>query len=159
MSLMQVLIFGHIQLFSIAFCFAYITVLVSLPVNNGRIINMLIAFAMGAFVDAFNYTMGISAFCAVTYIFFRQNLYGLVQFQSKEEQEKTMYTLRGVGTWNFTMYVLVSSLFFTTMFYFIMSPGWIFFWKNLLRIACSTVLSTVVIVCINFLFFRKDQTL
>ncbi len=159
LSWAQVLVFGQIHPFSFAFCFAYITVILSLPATNGMIVNLLISVLMGAFVDAFNYTMGINAFCGMTLMFFRFNIFGLVKHQTKEEQQTTFYTLKGLGTWNFTVYTLLASLFYTTIFYLLMAPGVDFILKNLIRIVFSTLLTTVVIICINFLFFRREQSI
>ena len=159
MSLVQVLILGQIHPFNFAFCFAYITVLLSLPANNGMILNLLIAFAMGAFVDAFNYTMGVNAFASITLMYFRLNIFGMIKHQTKEEQNTTSYTLKSVGSWNFTLYVLLSTLLYTTVFYLLMAPGVSFLLKNVLRIIFSTILTTIIIICINFLFFRKEQSI
>jgi hypothetical protein len=157
--LAQILLFGHINLFQYAFCFVYITFILSAPVTNGPVVNMLIACAMGAIVDAFNYTMGINAFCALSLAFFRFNIFGLVLRQSKDEQEQTSYTLKGVGNLNFTFYVFLSCLLYTSLYYFLMSFGWAYFWKNILRILSSTILSTLLILGLNLLFFRKEQQL
>lgn len=155
----QVLLFGNINLFQYAFCFIYITFILSAPVSNGVILNMLIAFAMGVVVDLFNNTIGINAFCGLSLSYFRFNLFGLVLRQSKDEIEETNYTLKGVGTLNFTLYVLIGCLFYIGFYYFLRSTGWAFFWKNVLRILFSTILSTLVILGINILFFRKEQKL
>jgi hypothetical protein len=159
MGFVQVIIFGQIHPFNFAFCFAYITVLISLPASNGMIVNLLIAVVMGAFVDAYNYTMGINAFAALTLMYFRLNIFGFIKHQTKEEQLTTSYTLKGIGTWNFTLFVIFSTLFYTTIFYFLMAPGVNFLLKNILRIIFSTILTSIVIVCINFLFFRKEHSI
>jgi hypothetical protein len=155
----QVLLFGHITILNIAFCFAYITVILSAPVKNSMIGNLILAFIMGIVVDSFNHTLGINAFAALTLAYFRLNLFGFITYQSPDEQLETDYTMKGLGTYSFIFYVILGSLLYTSVYYFLASWGWMYFWQNCIKIVSSTLLTTIVILCVNILFFRKEQSL
>jgi hypothetical protein len=159
MVMAQVLIFGQVNLFNYAFCIVYITVILSASESNGTIANMLIAFVMGMIIDSFNYTLGVNALAAVSLAYFRLNIYSFITFQTRDEQLETNYTIGGVGMFNFSLYVLLGAVFYTSIYYFTVSWGWVYFWKNITRILFSSLLSTLVIIGINILFFRREKML
>lgn len=154
----QVFVFGWLNIYNYAFCFAFITYIITISPKNGLPLNLFIAFALGLVIDYFNYSLGVNAFCCLTLAYLRNPIFGLLKGLNAEEQLNTEYTLTGLGTPYFMLLVFVCSTLYAILYFFLSTPEWIFFQKNILRALASALLTTAIILSINILFFKRSQS-
>lgn len=155
----QITIFGWLNIYNYAFCFAFITYIISNSPKNGLIFNLFIAFVLGLIIDKFNYSLGINAFCCVVLAYIRNSLYGLLKGQNREEQQNNTYTISGLGIPYFSLLVVASCFIYSMLYFFLSAPEWLFFGKNVLRALGSTLLSSTIIISINVLFLKGNRAI
>lgn len=146
---LQILLARNIVLFDYAFCFVYIACILLLPNEISLTWLLLIAFATGVIVDTFYNTLGMHAAATVLMAYCRPVVVRS-QIDVPGLESRVSFSLQELGTGAFFRYVLVLALIHHTALFFIEASSLSLVIPTLIRIAVSTVLTTVSIVLIQF---------
>ena len=146
--LLQVLLLNNISLFGLATPFLYIYLILILDKNINRISLMLIAFALGLTIDIFSNTPGVNAAASVFLAFIRPSL--LQMFSPRDEFENFEPGIHTLGIGTFVRYVSIAILLHHTAVFLLE----VFSFANIgyvaLRILCSTLLTVMMVITIDF---------
>jgi len=154
--LAQVFFFGKFHLWEYAYCFIFVTLLISLPASNGKITNLIICFLIGLFIDAFNDTPGINAFCSISIYFIRDSIYQAISGKNDEEIRSTSFSISGLGILNFGTLLIISVFLYSLLFTLINTPGWHKLGYNILQTLASTIFTVGITLSLNIIFFSKN---
>ena len=153
LALVQVLLLNNIYLFGLATPFLYIYLILVLDKNIDRTVLMLVAFALGLLVDVFCNTPGVNAAASVLLAFVRPQL--LRMFAPREEFENFEPGIHTLGIWAFMRYVLVALLLHHATVYFLEAFSFAHIGYLLARILCSTMLTMMLVMSIEFIRHRQ----
>lgn len=153
LALVQALLLNNISLFGLATPFIYVYFLLTLDKDTDHIALMVMAFALGLVIDIFSNTPGVNAGASVFVAFLRPSLLRL--FSPRDEYdnfEPGIYTL-AVGP--FIRYAFVMVLLHHTALFFLEAFSLAHIEFLLLRIFCSTLLTIVLIMAIEFVRHKR----
>jgi len=146
---LQILLVRNLVLFDYAFCFIYIACILLLPNELGLTWLLLIAFATGIIVDTFYNTLGMHAAASVLMAYCRP-LIVRSQIDVPGLETRIEFSLRELGVGAFFRYVLILALIHHTALFFIEASSLTLLIPTLIRVAASTLFTTVSIVLIQF---------
>jgi hypothetical protein len=153
----QVMFLQNVVLFDRSFCFLYIAFLLLLPVDIGILGLLAIGFITGFTVDVFYDTLGIHAAASVLIMFVRNYWLNLITPQGG--YDSGAIPSLGLNGWQwFLGYTLPLVLVHHLVLFYIESAGFGLFWFTLSKVILSTLFSTVVIMIVQFIFYRKKRT-
>jgi hypothetical protein len=154
LALAQIYIFDKIQVSGYINPQVYVLFILMLPFEISGFWLLTFAFTMGLTIDFFQHTPGMHAAASVMLAFFRPGVIRLVG--KKDDLESWQYpNVRDAGSLWFLTYVLIL-VFLHHLFLFYME---IFrfseFIQTLLKVLINTVLTTIIIMLIQFLFYSR----
>lgn len=150
----QVLLFKNLVLFDSAFCFAYLMIFLLLPIDTGSMVQLLFAFVIGLVVDVFYNTLGIHAAACVGFVFMKVYWQEVVT-PSGSYDTGAKINVRYQGLTVFLMYSYPLVLVHSFLVFFIEAAGFSMFWRTLGIAFYSSLFTMMVIVIIQYLFYRK----
>lgn len=154
--LVQALVFNHVCLFGYAIPFVFVYILVKLPANMSKEWLFTIGFLTGLIIDIFSDTLGMNALACTLTMALRRPILRL--YVSRDEELSDAYPgIRSLGTFTFIKYALTVSLVYCTLIIFIESFSVFDITRILLRVAASTVLTTIIIVGTDSLTINKSE--
>ena len=154
--ILQITIFLHTSIFSVAYCYIYVALIIFLPLSINRSWLMTLAFIVGFIIDLFYNTLGINAFACVTLAFFRNKIFYLF-LGSSDYDENSPISISNLGISIFVPYttILLFIHHFQIFLLINLDNG------NYLYVLYSSVLSTFltlfVIVISEYLFFKSKR--
>lgn len=146
---LQILLVRNLVLFDYAFCFVYIACILLLPNETSLTWLLLIAFVTGIIVDTFYNTLGMHAASTVLMAYFRP-LVVRTQIDVPGMESRIEFTLKELGVGVFFRYVLIMALIHHSALFFIEASSISLLIPTLIRVAASTLFTTVSIVLIQF---------
>lgn len=146
---LQVLLARNIVLFDYAFCFVYIACVLLLPNETSLTWLLLIAFATGILIDTFYNTLGMHAAATVLMAYCRQFIVR-AQIDVPGVESRIEFSLKELGLGTFFRYVFVLALIHHAALFSIEASSLTLVVPTLIRVAASTLLTTVSIVLIQF---------
>ncbi len=149
---LQLLLARNLVLFDYAFCFVYVACILLLPHETSLTWLLILAFATGIVVDTFYNTLGMHAAATVLMAYCRP-LIVRAQIDVPGMESRIEFSLRELGVGAFFRYVFVLVLIHHTALFFIEASSFALLLPTLIRVAASTLLTTVSIVLIQ-LFTR-----
>lgn len=152
--LIQVILLNNIQLGGYINPYLYVLFILWLPFETPKALSLFLAFLLGLGVDMFSDTMGLHASASVFMAFMRPYILKLVAPRDGYEAE-TQPTIKSMG---FRWFIIYSSLliFLHHSFLFFMEVfkfSEAFF--TILRILLSTVLTLILAVLTQYLFYKS----
>ncbi len=154
----QILFLKNLALFGVAFCFLYLMGVLLLPVSIKPIPLMLIAFVMGLSVDIFYDTLGIHTAAIVALAFFRASWLKFVS-PTGGYDEGDIPSLRNQSTSWFFSYAFPLIFVFSLVFFAIDFWG-TGNWLNVLNKSFfSSILTLVLIIIVQLLFFPRRRVI
>ena len=153
LALVQVLLFNNICLFGWATPFIYIYLLLIWDKDTDHIALMVTAFALGLGIDIFSNTPGVNAGASVFIAFLRPNLLRL--FSPRDEFENFEPGIYTLGIWSFVRYSFVTVLLHHTALFLLETFTFAHIEYLLLRILCSTLLTVVMVMAIEFVRHKR----
>jgi hypothetical protein len=147
--ILQILLVRNLVLFDYAFCFIYIACTLLLPNEISLTWLLFIAFATGLIVDMFYNTLGMHAAASVLMAYCRP-LVVRSQIDVPGLETRIEFSLRALGVGAFFRYVLILTLIHHTALFFIEASSLTLIIPTLIRVAASTLFTTVSIVLIQF---------
>ncbi|GAB3738725.1 hypothetical protein [Spirosoma lituiforme] len=147
--ILQILLVRNLVLFDYAFCFIYIACILLLPNETSLTWLLLIAFVTGIVVDTFYDTLGMHAAASVLMAYCRP-LIIRAQIDVPGLETRIEFSLKQLGVWPFFRYVLILALIHHSALFFIEASSLSLLIPTLIRVAASTLFTTVSIVLIQF---------
>lgn len=150
--LIQVLVLNNVVLHGYITPYIYPLFIMLLPINNPRWLTLLLAFAMGLAIDTFSNTGGIHGLALVFLAFVRPAILRvLTPKEGYDEEEKPTAGNLGFG-W-FFFYALISVFVHHLLFFIVEVMSMSHFRYLGLKILFSTLVSLVIIIAIQLLFY------
>lgn len=153
----QVVLFGKLTIYDKAFSFVFIFLVIIAPQKNGTIANLILAFLTGLFVDIFNGTLGINALCCVLISYFRNNIYQAITNKNNDEIFNSDFSFKTLGLANFALFITPCVFIYTTAYFLLDAPQWVFFGRNLMMSFLSSLYTIMMILALNLLFLSKRR--
>lgn len=143
--LAQVVIFNRVCLFNVALPFLFIYFIIRLPLTLSANWSMTLGFILGTVIDIFSDTPGMNALACTILGAARRPMLQLY-ISRNEDIPQAEPSLRSLGIGTYMKYVLTVTLIYCFLIFSIeaftfFNPG-----KLLLRILCSTILTSVLIL-------------
>jgi hypothetical protein len=147
--ILQIVVIRNFVFFDVAFCFVYIACILLLPDEIDPIWVILISFLIGLLVDIFYNTAGIHASASVLIGYLRGYIIKFL-FPTKGVENEVVITLKDMGAERFVRYVAVLTLIHHSMLFFVEAGGFQFFLITILKIICSVVFTTFMIIILQY---------
>jgi rod shape-determining protein MreD len=152
----QVFLFNNVQLSGYINPYIYILFILLLPFEITGWMLLILSFFTGLTIDFFEHTPGIHAAATVFLGWARPGIIQLVG--KKEDLEPGQYpNIKDFGTlWFFTYCIIMVFIHHLVLFYievFRLSE----FFFTLMKVVINTVMSTVLIMILQFLFYSKTK--
>lgn len=153
---LQVLVFNRIYLFHTALPLAFIYFIMRLPVTMGAIGVMSLSFITGLTIDVFSDTMGMNALACTILAVLRLPVLRLY-FPREEDLTDPEPSMKSLGVGVYMKYVITISLIYCILFFTIEAFSFFNIWHLIFRIIGSTLLTFIVIMCIDSLSNRRSE--
>lgn len=152
----QVLVFNHLCLFDVAIPLAFIYFVMRLPVTLSAIGVLTLSFLTGLTVDIFSDTAGMNALACTILGGIRKPVLKLY-FPREEDLTIPEPSMRSLGVGTFMKYNISISLIYCMMFFSIEAFTFFNPAKLIMRIVASTLLTFIIIMCIDNLMDRRSE--
>ena len=156
--LLQALLLQNVVLFDKAFCFLYVITLLFIPLEASAILLMGAGFVLGFTLDLFYNTLGIHASACVFMMYLRPYWVSMIT-PSGGYDPANMPTLKNMGLQWFTTYAMPLILLHHLMLFFAAAGGFTLFWFTLVKVILSTILTFLVVVLVQYLFYKRKRGL
>lgn len=154
--LLQVLIVKNVVLFHTAFCFVYIAYLLLLPIEVNPLVLMGIGFLMGFTIDIFYDSLGMHAFASVFVMYARSYWLNLITPQGGYDSNAVPAISMSGVQW-FLIYLMPLVFLHHILLFFLEMGSFDLFWFTLWKAISSTLLTTLLIVILQFLFGERKR--
>lgn len=156
---LQVLIFNHIHLFGFLNPSVYLLALFLLPLDLPKSAQYAIAFATGFVVDIFQFTYGIHASACMIFILLRPYLLYALNVNKKKNDTEVPVPGKKDFRW-MLFYTLLMTLSHQLVITMLEVFSFRQFHHTLLVIFANTLFTTLLILCIEYIFIPiKKQNL
>lgn len=152
----QVVVFNHVCLFGVAVPFAFLYVLLRLPVSLSQNWSLTIGFFLGIIIDIFSDTQGMNALACTIAIAVRRPVLRLY-FPREDELSDPCPSISSLGLPTYTKYALTMSAIYCTLIFIIEAFTFFNILALLLRITTSTLVTTLLLVGIDSLTLRRNE--
>jgi len=149
---LQVLLFNHLSLFG-GIVMVYVVVLLKMPVEVNRVLQIFLGFLVGLIIDIFSNTPGMHALATTTVMFVREPILHL--FNNDPEFKKGTVCFSRVGISSFIRFALNVIALHCFLLYFIESFSLFNFGILLTRILVSTLLTYILSIAFEFTTLKK----
>ena len=153
LALIQVLIFNKICLFGLGTPFVYVYFILAMDRDINHNVLMVMAFMLGLVVDVFYNTPGVNASASVLVAFLRPNLLRL--FTPRDEFDSFEPGIHVMGIWPYVRYAFIVVLLHHAALFFLEAFSFARIGFLLLRILCSTLLTVLLLVSIEFIRHKR----
>ena len=154
LALAQVYIFSNIQVSGYINPQVYVLFILMLPFEIAGFWLLTLAFMMGLTVDFFMHTPGMHAAASVVLAFLRPGVIRLVG--KKDELEPWQYpNIRDSGTLWFLAYTLILVFLHHIFIFYLEVFRFSEFLQTFLKVLINTVLTSLIIMLIQFLFYSR----
>lgn len=154
MVLLQVVVFNHIHLFGIAVPLVFIYVIIKLPLSLSTVWTLTVAFLLGLTVDIFSNTPGMNALACTVLAFIRRPVLSLY-LPHGSDYVADEPSMRSFGPGLFMRYALSLVLLYSILSFVIEAFTLFDITYMVLRILSSTLLTFVLVLCIDSLSPRS----
>jgi hypothetical protein len=150
----QIYIFDKIQVSGFINPQVYVLFILMLPFEISGFWLLTFAFAMGLTIDFFQHTPGMHASASVILAFLRPGVIRLVG--KKDDLESYQYpNVRDAGSLWFLTYTIILVFLHHLFLFYIEVFRFSEFIQTLLKVLINTVLTTLIIMLIQFLFYSR----
>ena len=152
-TIVQIVVFQNFNLSEWGFAFAYVGFVLFLPIDIPIILLLFLAFSQGIILDIFYNTLGLHALVTVLIAYLRSFFIRLLAPKMMDDLTN-VNSIGQFGIQRVVFYTLILVFIHHVFLFFIMSGGEGFFFTTILKIALSTIVSTMVIIFIRKIFFN-----
>ncbi|MBD5307752.1 MAG: rod shape-determining protein MreD [Bacteroides sp.] len=156
--LAQVIVFNHVSLFGVAVPFVFIYVICSLPLTLNQNWALTAGFLLGLSVDIFSDTQGLNALGSTIIAGARHGIIKLY-FPREEDMTDTRPSIQTLGIGVYVRYALTLSLLYCSVV--LIADCFTFFnpVRLLIGIASSTLLTTSLLIALDYLISKSEKRL
>lgn len=145
--LLQVLLFNHLQIAGWGFPMVYVLILMNLPANTPRWVEMLIGAVLGLIFDVLNTSLGVNMAACVAFTFIRPII--LAHLVQDLERVKGEVYIRSIGTIEY-----IRTLVFLTVLHHLMVfslEAWSLhnWWMVIIQTLLSSLMTLTIIIGYN----------
>jgi len=152
--LIQILLLKDLVLFHQAFCFAYVLTLLLVPIETSSSVQIVIGFGLGLVMDLFYFTYGVHA-AACTLLMFLRPFWVSTMTPSGGYDIGVRVNVKNQGLQWFVSYAFPLLLIHSLVLFFVEAASLAFFWDTLIKSFFSALFSLVLILIIQYLFYKK----
>ncbi|MFV0468974.1 MAG: rod shape-determining protein MreD [Dysgonomonas sp.] len=152
--LLQVLILDHISFLGYATPFLYIYFVFKLPIGLNRYFITFLGFLLGFTIDLFCNTPGMNAAATTFIAFFIKPIQGL--FFQRNDYETYIPSISVLGG-AFLRYAVLCIFIHLVLLLTIESFSYFNFYNLILKILCSTIVTSLLVFAIEGLSFNKKK--
>lgn len=152
--LIQVTVFNNICLFGVAVPMVFIYVILRLPLTLSSGWVLTVSFLLGLTVDVFSDTQGMNSLACTILAVLRRPVLGLY-FPREDELANPEPSMVSLGVPVYVKYALTMTLIYCTLIFLIEAFTFFNLLRLALRIVCSTILSTLLILAVDGLSTRR----
>lgn len=156
--LLQAVVFNQIHLFGVAMPLVFIYIIFRLPITLSTAWVLTCSFLLGLVVDIFSNTPGMNALACTLLAFMRRPVLSLY-LPHGSEYVADVPSIKGFGIGLYVRYSITLTFLYSLMLFVIESFSLIDLPYLLLRVVCSTVLTFVLIICIDSLSQGREKRL
>ena len=154
--LVQVIVLTRICLFGVAVPFAFIYIILRLPVSISKEWLFTIAFLLGFTVDLFSDTGGIASLSCLIMAALRRPILHLY-FPREDELTDPFPSIASLGLLTYFKYALTMSLLYCILAFTLESLSLFHFWHLVGCVVASTVLTTALLIGIDSLTLPRRE--
>lgn len=151
--LLQIMVLDHIQINSYTYINIYILIIYILPYRLRNATLLFFSFFLGLFIDIANDTGGIHAVATTLLAYMRPKLLMLTSNREQIDDIQGKQKISQFG-W-FFKYVLINTFIFNIILILCETFSFSNFLITLVRIICSTIISTCLILLYYFIALKK----
>ena len=152
--LAQVLLFKNLVLYDQAFCFAYVLLFLVLPLDMSKILQLALGMIIGLTIDMFYNTLGVHA-AACVFLAYTRIYWARIMTPSGGYDAIAKINVQTQGFERFITYSFPLIFVHSVLLFFIEAAGFTLFWQTLSKAFYSSVFTMVVILIIQYLFYKK----
>ena len=156
--LLQAVVFNQINLFGIAVPLVFIYIIFRMPLSLSTAWLLTASFFLGLTVDIFSNTPGMNALACTILAFMRRFVLSLYLPHGSDYVAETP-SIRGFGMWLYVRYSLTLTFLYCVLLFAIESLSLFDFPYMLMRIVGSTLLTFLLILCIDSLSQGREKRL
>ena len=150
----QVTLFKNLALFDRAFCFVYLGFLLFLPFDTDNLALLVMGFVTGIIVDVFYDSLGVHAAASVFVAFLRPGWVTLITPQGGYDEGASPSISRNGLFW-YLRYVIPLILVHQLAIFYLEAGGFSLFFFTLVKALSSSLLTFVVLLLVQLLFYRR----
>ena len=156
--LAQAVVFNRICLWGVAVPFVFLYPLLKLPVTISREWAITIGFVVGLIIDIFSDTPGLNALSCTLMMALRRPVIHLY-VQRDEDLPNPYPSIKSLGSDTYTKYALTMSLVYCILVFTLANLSFERLGHTILTILTSTILTTIILICIDSLTRRREKGL
>lgn len=156
--LVQALLLNDLVLFGRAFAFVYISFVLMVPLESGRVSLLLMAFGMGFLIDVFSDTLGVHSAATVLIAFLRPHWLNLITPRGGYENV-SVPTIQIMGFQWFLAYTLPIIFIHHLALFFIEAGSFSTFFFIFKRILMSSLFNLILIIVFQYFFYRNVRSI
>ncbi len=154
--LVQALLIKNLVLFNVAFCFIYVAFILLIPLETGKIALLIIGFFAGLSIDIFYDSLGVNTAACVLLAYLRPIwLNVIVPRGGYEDVDKPLLKQLGLPWFLTFAFPLIFAHHF--VLFYTEAGGFHMFFFTLVKVVSSTILTSLVIVVTQYLFYRRTD--
>lgn len=154
--LAQAVVFNHICLFGVAVPLVFVYFIIKLPVNIGPNLALTLGFLLGLTVDIFSDTQGMNALACTILSALRRPVIHLY-LPREDDMTDPVPSAKSMGSGAYAKYSFSMALLYSTLFFLVESMTFFNFWRLLLEISASAILTFLIIAAIDSLTSRRRE--
>ena len=129
----------------------------TLPFNTKRWLTLILALILGLTIDSFQNSMGLHAFSCILIAYFRSSIINFLLPELKNKNNKSInFSINEFGIQRFIIYSSIMVIIHHFSLFFIESFNLEIF-NNIIRASISSIFSIVIIILLQFLFFKTGK--
>ncbi|MCC5927698.1 MAG: Rod shape-determining protein MreD [Cyclobacteriaceae bacterium] len=156
--LAQALVFNDLVLFGRAFALVYISFVLMVPLESGRVSLLLMSFVMGFLIDVFSDTLGVHSAATVLIAFLRPHWLNLITPRGGYENV-SIPTIQIMGFQWFIVYTIPIIFVHHFALFFIEAGSFNSFFFIFKRILLSSLFNLFLIIVFQYFFYRNVKSI
>ena len=152
----QAVVFNQICLFGVAVPLVFIFFILRLPVNTGPNTLLTLGFILGLTVDVFSDTPGMNALCCTVLAGLRNPILHLY-LPREDNISNPIPSMKSLTGSVYLKYVITAITLYCVLYFILESFTFFALRMLILRIAASTLLTFIIIICIDSLTSLKSE--
>ena len=154
--LAQVIVLNHVCLWGVAVPMAFIYVILRLPLTLHLNYVLTFSFLLGLIIDIFSDTQGMNALACTIIAVLRKPVLRLYVLR-EDELGDLMPSMHSLGSAAYIKYTVTMSLIYCVLIFAIEAFSMFNILLLIARIVCSTVLTTLLLICIDCIVVNPGE--